>query len=90
MPTEIESVGPYYGAILEHPFLVIEHTLGQVPLADSTLDSMRAVYDARRTEHYYGTTVTTEAQARYMRDVAVAIHEHIVTFDHEIEEFCRC
>lgn len=116
LTSEIGSLGPYYGAILEHSFIVVEHTLqgyllamtgvdaselrdhtspykfakGQVPLSDDTLDSLRNVYDARRTEHYYGTTVTTEAQARNMREVAAAIHEHVVTFDHEIEQFCRC
>lgn len=112
----ITSLGPYYGAILEHSFIVIEHTLqgyllamtgtdaselrdhtspyefakGQVPLSDDTIDSLVRIYDARRTEHYYGTTVTTEAQAQNMREVATVIHEHVVSFDHRIEQFCHC
>lgn len=112
----IDDIGEYYGAILEHSFIIIEHTFqgyllaitgiapselrnhtspyefakGQVPLEDSTIDSLKALYDARRTEHYYGTTVTTKAQAKNMRAVASTVHEHIVGFDHEIEQFCLC
>lgn len=112
----IDEIGDYYGAILEHSFIIIEHTFqgyllaitgvdaselrdhtspyefakGQVPLADSTIDSLKALYDARRTEHYYGTTVTTEAQAKNVRAVASTVHEHIVSFDHDIERFCLC
>lgn len=112
----IDELGEYYGAILEHSFIAIEHTFqgyllaiagtdanelrnhrspyefakGQVPLEDSTIDSLQALYDARRTEHYYGTTVTTEAQAKSMRAVASNVHEHVVAFDHEIEQFCLC
>lgn len=112
----IDDVGAYYGAVLEHSFIAIEHTLqgyllamtgvdavelqnhdspyasakGRVPLEDSTIDSLKALYDARRTEHYYGTTVTTEGQARTMRAVAMAVHEYVVTFDPEIERFCLC
>lgn len=63
---------------------------GQVPLEDSTIESLKLLYDARRTEHYYGTTVTTKTQAMTMRAVAVFVHEHVVTFDHDIERFCRC
>lgn len=113
---EIDALGEYYGAILEHSFIVIEHTLqgyllamtgtdpnelrnhtspyefakGQVPLKDDTIDSLKAIYDARRTEHYYGTTVTTEDQAKKMRAVASTVHEHIVTFDNDTEQFCLC
>lgn len=112
----IDELGKYYGAILEHSFIVIEHTLqgyllaitgtdatelrnhtspyefakGQVPLEDSTIDLLKALYDARRTEHYYGTTVTTKEQAKTMRAVASTVHEHVVTFDHDIEQFCLC
>jgi len=112
----IDSVGEYYGAILEHSFIVIEHTFqgyllamtgteaaelrdhtspyefakGQVPMEDDTIDALKRLYDARRTEHYYGTTVTTETQASRMRSVATIVHEHIVTFDHDIEQFCLC
>lgn len=67
-----------------------EFARGQVPLEDSTIESLKALYDTRRTEHYYGTTVTTEAQAMRMRDVATSVHSHIVSFDHEIERYCRC
>jgi hypothetical protein len=113
---EIDELGEYYGAILEHSFIVIEHTLqgyllamtgadaselrnhtspyefakGQVPLEESTIDSLKALYDTRRTKHYYGTTVTTQVQARSMRTVASNLHEHIVTFDHDIEQYCLC
>lgn len=113
---EIDELGEYYGAVLEHSFIVIEHTLqgyllamtaadpnelrdhtspyeyakGQVPLEDSTIESLKALFSARRTEHYYGTTVTTKAQARQMRAVAATVHRHIVEFDPEIERFCRC
>jgi hypothetical protein len=112
----IDELGDYYGAILEHSFIIIEHTFqgyllamtgtdaaelrnhtspyefakGQVPLEDETIDSLKALYDARRTEHYYGTTVTTKLQAETMRSVARELHEHVVRFDHEIEQFCLC
>lgn len=113
---DIDELGDYYGAILEHSFIIIEHTFqgyllamtgtdaselrnhtspyefakGQVPLEDETIESLKTLYDARRTEHYYGTTVTTEGQAKTMRSVARNVHEHIVTFDHDIEQFCLC
>jgi len=45
-----------------------------------------ALYDAGRTTHYYGTTVTTADQAERMRAVATLVHEHIVTFDPELEQ----
>ncbi|SFS66904.1 hypothetical protein [Halostagnicola kamekurae] len=89
---ELDGIGDYYGAILEHSFIVIEHTFqgyliviagtdpkelrnhdspyefakGQIPLEDSTIESLKSLYDNRRTEHYYGTTVTTEQQAKRM------------------------
>lgn len=113
---EIDALGEYYGAILEHSFIVIEHTLqgyllavtgvdpvelrdhdtpydfatGQVPLEDDTIASLKRLYDARRTSHYYGTTVTTADQAERMRTVATLVHEHIVGFDPELEQFCLC
>jgi len=113
---EIDDIGEYFGAILEHSFIVIEHTLqgyllamtgtdareirdhtspyefakGQVPLTDDTIDTLKRIYQARRTEHYYGTTVTTKAQAKRMRELATTVHEHIVTFDHDIERYCLC
>lgn len=113
---EIDDLGEYYGAILEHSFIVIEHTLqgyllavtgtdptefrdhdspydfakGQVPLADDTIESLKRLYDARRTTHYYGTTVTTADQAERMRTVATLVHEYIVAFDPELEQFCLC
>jgi hypothetical protein len=113
---DIDTVGEYYGAALEHSFIAIEHTLqgyllavtgtsaaelrdhdspyelakGQVPLDDETIESLQRLYDARRTTHYYGTTVTTAAQAAHMRRVATLVHDHIVTFDPDLERFCRC
>ena len=113
---EIDTLGEYYGAILEHSFIVIEHTLqgyllavtgidavelrdheapyefarGRVPLEDETIASLQRLYDARRTSHYYGTTVTTADQAERMRRVARLVHEHIVTFDPALEQYCRC
>jgi hypothetical protein len=113
---EIDALGEYYGAVLEHSFIVIEHTLqgyllavtgvnpvelrdhdtpyefakGQVPLEDDTIESLKRLYDARRTSHYYGTTVTTADQAERMRTVAMLVHEHIVGFDPELEGFCLC
>ncbi|MEF8819703.1 MAG: hypothetical protein V5A82_08930 [Haloferacaceae archaeon] len=113
---EIDTLGGYYGAIIEHSFIVIEHTLqgylltmtgidavelrdhespyefarGRVPLEDETITSLQRLYDARRTSHYYGTTVTTADQAERMRRVARLVHEHIVTFDPALEQYCRC
>lgn len=113
---DLDELGEYYGAILEHSFIVIEHTLqgyllavtgidptelrdhdspyefakGQVPLEDDTIESLKRLYDARRTTHYYGTTVTTADQAETMRAVAALVHEHIVTFGSELEQFCLC
>jgi hypothetical protein len=113
---EIEEIGEYYGAILEHSFIIIERTFqgyllaitgtdanelrdhsspyefarGQVPLETDTIDSLQRLYDGRRTDHYYGTTVTTEAQAERMCRVSSIVHDHIVSFDHELEQFCLC
>jgi len=63
---------------------------GQVPLENDTINTLKRLYDARRTSHYYGTTVTTEDQAERMRQVAQIVHEHIVGFDPELERFCLC
>lgn len=63
---------------------------GQVPLSDDTIDRLERSYDARRTAHYYGTTVTTEQQAYAMRDVATAVHDHVVGFEGEVERFGTC
>lgn len=113
---EIEDLGEYYGAILEHAFIAIEHTLqgylvmitgidstelrdhdspyefakGRVPLENDTIESLKRLYDARRTTHYYGTTVTTADQAEHMRAVATLIHKHIVTFDPKLKRVCLC
>jgi exonuclease I len=113
---KIDEVGEYYGAVLEHSFIAVEHTFqgyllaiagaderelrdhtspyelakGQVPLEDETVEALSALYDARRTRHYYGTTVTTEQQAHTVRALATAVHEHVVGFDSEIERFCVC
>jgi len=62
----------------------------QVPLESETLEVLEALYDDRRTEHYYGTTVTTERQAEAMLDVATALHDHIVQFDTEVTRYCQC
>jgi len=63
---------------------------GQVPLSNETIDRLERLYDARRTEHYYGTTVTTARQATTMHTVVRAVHDHVVGFDHETERFCNC
>lgn len=63
---------------------------GRVPLEDRTLDRLAAIYDDRRTSHYYGTTVTTAAQANRMRGVAIAVHNHLVSFDGHLGTLCRC
>lgn len=63
---------------------------GQVPLTDKTINRLETLYDARRTDHYYGTTVTTHQQATAMRDLATAVHGHITGFEYTIEQFCRC
>lgn len=116
LANEIDSPGQYYGAILEHSFIAIEHTFqgylvtvagidpaelrdhdspyefakGRVPLEDETIDSLKWLYDARRTSHYYGTTVTTKDQAESMRRVAELVHEHITSFNGDLERFCLC
>lgn len=113
---EIGRIGEYYGAILEHAFIIIAHTLqgylltmtgtepeeirdhtapyefakGQVPLEDSTIDTLQRLYQTRRTKHYYGTTVTTELQAETMHKIARQVHEQVVTFDHELDRWCQC
>lgn len=113
---EVEELGSYYGAILEHSFIAIEHTIqgyllavtgaepaelrnhstpyeyakGQVPLSDTTVDALEALYAGRRTQHYYGTTVTTEAQAKTMHSVAVGVHDHVVGFDSSLAGYCNC
>lgn len=113
---EVEALGSYYGAMLEHSFIATEHTIqgyllevtgaeaselrnhstpyeyarGQVPLSDDTVDALEALYAGRRTQHYYGTTVTTEAQATAMRSVAVSVHDHVVGFDSDLTDYCNC
>jgi DNA replicative helicase MCM subunit Mcm2 (Cdc46/Mcm family) len=62
----------------------------QVPLTPETLETLEALYDDRRTEHYYGTTVTTKRQAETMLKVAVALHDHIVRFDPKLTGYCNC
>lgn len=63
---------------------------GQVPLTKGTLESLEALYAARRTGHYYGTTVTTERQASEMLTAARRLHSHVVGFDPDLERFCVC
>lgn len=62
----------------------------QVPLEDTTIESLQRLYDTRRTRHYYGTTVTTKTQAERLHAVAARIHSHIISFDHDLQAFCRC
>lgn len=116
LANEVETLGDYYGAILEFSFIVIEQTLqgylltmtgtdpaelrnhtspyefakGQVPLEESTIETLQQLYEGRRTKHYYGTTVTTRAQAVRMRDLAEQVHDRIVSFDSDTERFCQC
>jgi len=113
---DLDTVGDYYGAILEASFIAIEQTLqgyllartgvdehelrdhdrpyelakGRVPLSKDTIDRLETLYDARRTAHYYGTTVTTHGQATTMRDVASELHDHIVNFDDLLAGYCHC
>lgn len=63
---------------------------GQIPLSAETIERIERLYEARRTDHYYGTTVTTAEQAKRMREFAASIHEHVVGFDHEVDRFCNC
>lgn len=67
-----------------------EMARGQVPLTDDTIDRLENLYEDRRTDHYYGTTVTTQNQAERMRSVARSVHEIVVEFDHETEQYCIC
>lgn len=116
MMREITDSGDYYGATLEHSFIVIEQTFqgyllavtgvdahelrnhtspyefakGQVPIDDDTIEAIQRLYDARRTDHYYGTTVTTKTQAEMMRNVAQTVHRRIVGFDPQLSRLCNC
>ncbi|MFC7057044.1 DNA-binding protein [Halovenus salina] len=63
---------------------------GRVPLTADTIDRLETLYDARRTDHYYGTTVTTRKQATAMRDLGSSVHDHIVGFDQTLGTFCNC
>lgn len=69
---------------------VYDRAKRQTPLETSTLESIQALYAARRTEHYYGTSVTTRRQASAMLDVATILHDHLVGFDQELERYCQC
>lgn len=60
----------------------------QTPLETETLDAIKALYTTRRTEHYYGTNVTTKQQADGMLDVATILHDHLVAFD--LKRYCQC
>jgi hypothetical protein len=112
----LDSIGSYYGAVLEHSFIIIEQTLqgyllavtgvdgrdirdhdapyelskSGVPLEEATLDALKALYDDRRTEHYYGTTVTTEQQAASLKNVALRLHQYVVGEHHTLETACFC
>lgn len=63
---------------------------GRVPLTDETLERVETLYHSRRTDHYYGTTVTTHQQATAMRSVAVGVHDHLVDSVRKLEAFCNC
>lgn len=62
----------------------------ETPIDAGTLESIKALYAARRTEHYYGTSVTTRRQASAMLEVATTLHEYLVAFDTELERHCLC
>ncbi len=63
---------------------------GQVPLENDTLQRVSRLYDENRTSHYYGTTVTTQAQAENTRELARELHLHVVGFDQVLGEHCIC
>ncbi len=44
--------------------------------SEETIEELIALYDANRTEHYYGENVATRQQADAMFDLAEAIHQH--------------
>lgn len=69
---------------------VYDRARRQVPLDADTIDTLEALYHDRRTEHYYGTTVTTEGQAVTMLTAATVLHEHIVQFEPELIRYCSC
>lgn len=69
---------------------VYRHARRQAPLEDATVDSIQRLYAARRTEHYYGTTVTTSQQAREMLRASEAVHSHLRSFGPELSRYCRC
>lgn len=62
----------------------------ETPIGATTLESIKALYAARRTEHYYGTSVTTKRQAIEMLEVATTLHDYLVAFDTELERHCQC
>ena len=67
-----------------------EVALGQVPLTDRTVQTIQQLFEERRSEHYYQTTVSTAEQANSMQTLANEIHRHIVAFDPTLERFRRC
>lgn len=69
---------------------VYDRAKRQAPVTTRTLDSIQALYAARRTEHYYGTSVTTRRQADTMLEVAKILHRHLVGFDPDLRRYCRC
>ncbi|MFB6283624.1 MAG: hypothetical protein ABEK59_06780 [Halobacteria archaeon] len=62
----------------------------RVPLTVDTIQSISTLYNNIRTEHYYGTTVSTQHQAEAMRDLATGVHGHVVEIDGEVERCCNC
>lgn len=62
----------------------------QAPIEGATLETIEALYDARRTEHYYGTAVSTERQADELLRAASALHEYLVGFDTDLRRYCVC
>lgn len=60
------------------------------PIDATTLESIRSLYAARRTEHYYGSSITTRLQSTAMLEVATTLHDYLVAFDAEHERHCQC
>lgn len=87
------------GYLLEYtnddPWDYTDHTdvyqrSGQLPLDRVTLQKLQQFYDERRTEHYYGTLVTTKAQAESLLRVATMVHNHLADIDDGLASYCNC
>lgn len=69
---------------------VYERARQQVPLTADTIDRLEALYHDRRTEHYYGTTITTECQAGAMVEAATVLHDYIIQLEPDLTRYCNC